>query len=348
VTDGRANVPRRVLLIQTRHIGDVVVSTALLEQLHAAHPGVTSDWLAAPETAVLLERHPLVAERLELRPGALLDVARQIRRRRYDWVVDVQGSWQSALVTRLSAAHVRIGWRGAERGWAYTHRVPRAGADSSVYVVRDRARLLRAAGVPMVEALPRLYLGDEERIWARGVLDELAPGRQRAGMLISTRFPHKDWAPEKFAAVARGLAGDGVATVVFRAPGGSAKEDAFQQEAGSAATFARPVPIRGLMALIAGCDVFISADTGPAHIATALGVPRVTVYGPTPAAGWTPESAFAIAVRDGAARCAACAGKGPDTAHTCLESVTPQMVLAPVRELLRAHERKPSPLTVVP
>lgn len=329
--------PRRILLVQTRHIGDVVVSTALLELLHAAHPQATIDWLAEPHTAPLLERHPLIGRVFILPSGRVLQTARSIRAQRYDWVIDAQGTWRAAMVTLLSRAPVRIGWSGVTRGWGYTRRVARAGRDSDVYVVRDRARLLAALGVPVRDSAPRLVLGDDERSWAAGVVAELTGDRPRVGVLISTRFAWKDWAPEKFAEVAKALAAEGVATVVFRAPGAESQEERFARAAGDSAAFAPAVPIRQLMALIASCDVFVSGDTGPAHIATALGVPRVTIFGPTPAAGWTPDSTAAVAVRDGAARCAACAGQAPADAHTCLDTVTPSMVLGPLRELLRAR-----------
>jgi ADP-heptose:LPS heptosyltransferase len=88
--------------------------------------------------------------------------------------------------------------------------------------------------------------------------------------------------------------------------------------------------------------VLVSGDTGPAHMATALGVPRVTIFGPTPPAGWSPGWDTTRVVHDPDARCAGCAaGASASRAdlHTCLARVTPEMVLAPVRELLAAARR---------
>lgn len=328
--------PRRLLLIQIRRAGDVVVSTALLDELHRAFPGVICDWLVGSPAASLLEHHPLIRQRLLFDSAQIRETGALLRRVRYDWVLDVQGSWRTAVLARLSAAPVRIGWRGWNRGWAYTHVAPRGNTAPVAYVVRDRERLLAAAGVRVSgHAVPALHLTNEERSGGAATVSALAAGRRAVGVVLSTSSPAKDWAPEKFAELASKLAGDGVATIVFPTPGGAAQEDAFVAAAAGAAVMGPLVPLRELMGLIAACDVFVSGDTGPAHIATALGVPRVTVYGPSPAEGWTPDSTSAIAVRDRAARCAACAGGAPESAHTCLDTVTVGMVLGPVRELLR-------------
>lgn len=318
------------------------MSTALLEELHGVYPGVSCDWLVGKAAAPLLEHHPLIGERLLFDQGNIRETGSLLRSRRYDWVIDVQGSWRTALVTRLTAAPVRIGWRGLNRGWAYTYRASRKNEDPVRYVVRHREQLLAAAGVRVSgTATPCLHLAEEERASGAAEVRALTRGRQVVGLVLSTSSHTKDWAPERFAELASALDAEGVSCVVFPTPGGSLQENAFA-EAGAAAAQGPLVPLRELMALIAACDVFVSGDTGPAHIATALGVPRVTIYGPSPAEGWTPDSTSAIAVRDRAARCAACADKAPESAHTCLDAVTVAMVLAAVRELLHGNRRADS------
>jgi heptosyltransferase II len=337
----RVPAPGRVLLIQLKRAGDVVVSTALLEDLHRAFAGVECDWMVGHAAAELLARHPLIASVLPFDPRDLVGMSRAARSARYDWVIDVQGSWRTALATASSRAAVRIGWAGWNRGWAYTHRVTRAPRDTRVYVVHDRQRLLSAVDVPVGDSVPALHLTEHERARGERRVSKASGGvRPVVGMVVSTSDPLKDWAPEKFAAVATALNAAGISPVVFPTPGAAEQEDAFRAAAGDAAHFGPLVSLRQLLELIAACDVFISGDTGPAHMATALGVPRVTIYGPSPAAGWTPPGAHAIAVRDTAARCEACADRAPRTRHTCLETVTPQMVLGPIRALLAAKQRR--------
>ncbi|HUF64690.1 MAG TPA: glycosyltransferase family 9 protein [Gemmatimonadaceae bacterium] len=327
--------PRRVLLMQIRRAGDVVVSTALLEELHRAFPGVQCDWLVGRAAASLLEHHPQIAERLLFDRRDVRETGSLLRARRYDWVIDVQGSWRTALLTRLAGAPVRIGWRGWNRGWAYTHTASRANTAPVRYVVRHREGLLAAAGVHVSgHAVPRLHLSDEESARGSAQVRALSGGLPAVGIVLSTSNRVKDWAPEKFADLASALAATNVRCIVFPTPGGGEQEESFAAAAGGAAAVGPLVPLRELMALVAACDVFVSGDTGPAHIATALGVPRITIYGPSAAEGWTPDSATSIAVRDHAARCLACAGRAPESAHTCLDTVTVGMVLAPVRDLL--------------
>ncbi|CAN5213591.1 lipopolysaccharide heptosyltransferase I [soil metagenome] len=332
--------PRRVLLVQIRRAGDVVVSTALLEELDRAFPGVSCDWLVGKAAAPLLEHHPLIRERLLFDRRKIRETGTLLRSKRYDWVVDVQGSWRTAVLTRLAGARVRIGWRGLNGGWAYTHRVARANVAPVRYVVRHREQLLAAAGVSVSgSAVPSLHLTEDERERGATQVRALSGGLPTVGMVLSTSSRAKDWAPERFAELAAALADEGAKCIVFPTPGGGRQEAAFLGAAGGSAVTGPLVPLRELMTLIAACDVFVSGDTGPAHIATAVAVPRVTIYGPSPAVGWTPDSATSIAVRDRAARCAACAGHAPESSHTCLASVTLGMVLGPVRELLRTSRQ---------
>lgn len=329
----RGGEPQRVLIVQLRRLGDVTLSTALLPDLHRAWPTAALDWLVASAAAPLLEHHPLVSERLVLEKPHAVRLWRPVRGRRYDCVIDVQSSVSTAGLTWLSGAPVRVGWDARGRGWAYTHPVERR-LRQPVYVPRDRGRMLTALGLPLSEPEPRLYLTLEERAEGAKLVRALAGARPCVGIVLTTSNAAKDWAAEKFAAVARALSENGVAAVVFRTPDGASRERAFHAAAGDAALFAPVTPVRSLLALIASSDVFLSGDTGPAHMATAVGVPRVTVYGPSLPEEWTPDSPMAVGVRDRDARCVACARSQPDGAHTCLEALDPSTVLAPVRDLL--------------
>src|SRR5918911_278473 len=165
-------IPRGILLIQIRYLGDVVLSTALLEDLRCALPGAAMDFLVGETAAPLLLEHPLIRERIVLDVDHPAAMWRRVRARHYDWVIDVQGNLRTAMLTRLSGAPVRVGWR--VRAWplAYTHAPPRGGGPE--YVVRERRRLLELVGVPASSAGPRLYLSAEER--DRGERDAIAAG----------------------------------------------------------------------------------------------------------------------------------------------------------------------------
>jgi ADP-heptose:LPS heptosyltransferase len=291
--------------------------------------------LVGAAAAPLLLEHPLINERIVLDLDRPVAMWRVVRLHHYDWVVDVQGNLRTAMLTRLSGAPVRLGWR--VRGWpmAYTHALPRGGGPE--YVVRERRRLLELAGVPVSSAGPRLYLSAQER--DQGEHDAVAagapPGARRVGMLLSTREPAKDWRPEGFAALAAALSARGVTPLVFQVPGDEWRV-ARVRAAAPAAAVVPPLDIRRFLGVLAACHVFVSGDTGPAHMADALGVPRVTIFGPTAPVSWAPAHPNAVAVRDERAPIvrlrhrARLAAEG----HDLTAGVSPEMVEAAVWRLL--------------
>lgn len=325
--------PRRVLLIQIRRLGDVVLSTALLEDLHRAFPGVTVDFLVGAAAAPLLAGHPLIHERIVLDPERTVAMWREVRARRYDWVVDVQGSARTAMLARASGAPVRVGWR--IRGWRlwYTHGHPRGGPPE--YVVRERQRLLELTGMPIGAARPAIHLSCEER--QLGERAARAAGADadaaRVGFVLSTRDPAKDWSVEGFARVAAALARDGVVPLILQTP----DEDDRIARLTALAPGAVVVPafdLRRFLSVLATCRVFVSGDTGPAHMADALGVPRVTIFGATLPISWSPGLPTTIAVHGARARAVRARDRKHADGADFTGDVTPDMVLAPVRQLL--------------
>ncbi|HEX6537390.1 MAG TPA: glycosyltransferase family 9 protein [Gemmatimonadaceae bacterium] len=280
--------PCRVLLIQIRRFGDVVLSTALLEDVHRAHPAARIDFLVGPEAAPLLAGHPLLHERLVLDVRRRAAMWREVRSRRYDLVVDVQGSLRTAMVTRASGAPVRVGWRRGDWRLWYTHALARGGPPE--YAVRERQRLLELAGIPPGASRPRIRLASAERAEGERIARAAGapPDGARVGLLLSTREPAKDWPAESFGALARSLAAAGLVPMVFQTPGDEARVAAVRA-AHPEVVIVPPLALRRFLGALATCRVLVSGDTGPAHMADALGVARVTIFGPTSPVAWCPD-----------------------------------------------------------
>jgi ADP-heptose:LPS heptosyltransferase len=288
VKSPRVPRPRRILVTQLRRLGDVVLTTALLPDLRRAFPDAAVDFLVGDRAAPLLEHHPLISERLIYDRAHPRRSWRAVRSRRYDWVIDPQSSPRTAPLALLSGAPVRAGFGVRGWGWVYTHRLARAGRPPE-YVARERQRLLEMLAVPIGTARTSLTVTPEERSRGRALLEARGIFRSRpvAAIVLSAGETDKEWPPEHFGALVDGLAGDGVRIVAFEMPGDAEKV--------ARATAASPMlvriataALRDFMGALSQCDILISADTGPAHIATALGVPRVTIFGPEPPAAWAP------------------------------------------------------------
>lgn len=153
-------------------------------------------------------------------------------------------------------------------------------------------------------------------------------------MVLSVTEPIRQWPVERYAELAGSLAADGITPIVLVNPGDEASV-ARLQALSPAVIGVETAELRMLLAAIALCGVLVSGDTGPAHMATALGVPRVTIYGPTNPAAWNPGLPTTIIVRDPTApvmrtREWAAAGE-----HEGVTGVTAEQVFQHVRQLLR-------------
>lgn len=332
-------LPRRVLLIQLRRLGDVVLTTALLDDISSAFPDAAVDFLVGPAAAPLLAGHPRIRERIVFDADRRRAMTREVRARRYDWVVDMQGSLSTSLLARASGASVRLGWR--VRGWPlwYTHAKSRNGPVE--YVVRERRRLLELAGVTVGDSLPSIYLSEEElELGERDARASGAPGgTRRVGILLSTREPAKDWNIEGFASVAAALSADGVAPIIFQTSGDEERIGLIRERVPDAA-IVPPLGLRRFLGVLASTSVFLSGDTGPAHMADALGVPRVTIFGPTPSIAWSPGLPTTVPVQGDGARTVRMRDRASMLAdgHDFTAGVTPEMVLGHVRRLLSMAE----------
>ncbi len=331
----RVSHPRQVLLVQLRRLGDVVLTTALLEDLRRAFPHTPIDFLVGEGAAPLLEHHPAIRERLVYDRKHPTRTWRAVRRRGYDWIVDPQSSPRTAPLALVSGSPVRAGFAVRGWGWVYTHRLPRAGR-AVEYVPRERQRLLELLGVRVGPVRTSLALTEQERAAGRALLTSHGTRGDApvVALVLSAGESAKEWPPGHFALLSDGLAWAGIQVVLFEMPGDSEKASRASQ--GSRAFARISVPgLRNFMSALAACDALVSADTGPAHIATALRVPRVTIFGPEPPAAWAPsDDASVIALRAEAARDVGIVPKSDPRASALTAEVTPTQVFQAVRTLL--------------
>ena len=322
-------------MVQLRRLGDVVLTTPLLEDLHRAFPHTPVDFLVGDRASPLLEHHPLIRERLVYDRQHPTRTWRMVRARRYDWIVDPQSSPRTAPLALVSGSPVRAGFGVRGWSWVYTHRLPRAGR-APEYVARERQRLLEMLGVTVGPPRTSLALTAEERVAGRELLTRhgIRPDAAVVAFVLSAGESSKEWPPGHFAMLGDGLAAAGIQVVVFEMPGDAAK--AARVREGSRAPIHIAMPgLRDFMGALGACDALVSADTGPAHIATALRVPRVTIFGPEPPAAWAPPGdPSVVALRAGAARDAGIIPKNDPRAATLTAEVPSSQVLDAVRTLL--------------
>lgn len=281
---GPAGGIRRILLIQTYFMGDVILTTPAVRAARRAFPDARIEFLTAGPGADALAGNPYLDEILRFDGGTLaqLRLMRRLRSRRYDAVVDFLSNPRTALITAATGAPVRVGIRaGGPRDLAYTDLLPRE--REAVYIARQKVRLLGPLGVD-AEAVMDLSLdvavGNAERAWAAEVWERT--GLAEAGPVVAispvSREPFKQWGAERWAAVADRIGDLGYGLLITSGPGERAQVEAVVGRMRHRAVWDYgPTTIRQLAALYERCVLWAGNDGGPKHVAVAAGTPTVTV-----------------------------------------------------------------------
>lgn len=260
-------------------LGDIIHALPVLSALRTAYPSAQIDWLAEGAYAGILDLVDGLNERIVVRPGYVRALF-TMRSRRYDAAIDLQGLLKSALAARISGARRVIGFetgvlRERAAAWFYSETAPVA---DGVHVVQKNLSVLPLLGVtPGPVTFP--FRDPRSRI-----IDHVTSHAPTGFALINpgAAWPNKRWPPERFGAVAKRLRDTtGLRPFVLWGAREAPLADAVVAASGGAATRAPETTLADLLALSRGAALMISGDTGPVHLAAAVGTPIVGLYGPT-------------------------------------------------------------------
>lgn len=354
IRDGAA--PRNILIIKPSSLGDIVHALPVLHGLRAKYPEAHIAWLVGTGFAPLLDGHPKIDElirfdrarfgRMWRSPAIFVEFWRlvaEIRRRRFDLVVDLQGLIRSGLMAWLSGGW-SVGFAEArEFAWAFYSRRVRPAA-AAVHAVEKNLAVAAACGVTIKTPEFDLAVTEAERTSARALLAENGLGRPDAAFLAvlpGARWASKQWPAARFAELIDRLAAEGRPRCVLL----GAPSERWIAEAIVEACKSPPVDLVGrtnlrqLTAVLELSEQVICLDSGPMHIAAALGKPLVALFGPTNPQRTGPYSASARVVTH-AVPCAPCYRRVcPLGHHDCLV----RLDIAPVADKLEKPRETQTP-----
>jgi heptosyltransferase I len=280
--------PTRVLIVRLGAMGDILHALPAVAALRKAHPEWYIGWAVEPRWRPLLcvdGIHLVNAKawaRCPFRPDTLRQIGalrRELRAARYDLCIDLQGAVRSALIGRLSGAPRMIGEdqpREWAARWLFGERVRTRG----VHVIEQAVEVCAvAAGQPLSSILPSLPVNSEAEKWTDEVLKD---AQHNPVVLLSpgAGWGAKRWPPERYGAVARDLERSGCKVLVNAGPGERVIAAEVVEASGGIAQ-APEFTLERLIALTRRISLLIAGDTGPLHLACALGKPVVGIYGPT-------------------------------------------------------------------
>jgi ADP-heptose:LPS heptosyltransferase len=281
-------------------MGDVLLSTPLLRALRLAYPQAQLDYLTTAPCAQMLLGNPhldrVLAYPRHDRPWMYLQVARALRREQYDVVIDLEGARSPARLTWATRAPTRIGYDSSATRWAYTHRVPEQ--DNRRYWVLAQAELLRPLGIAVDSIRAELFLNEWDRARAARILAPLglAAGDAFAALTPGSAAAHNLWPADRYAQVADHLAARwGLRTVLLYGPGQEGIVRAVREAVREpeACVIAVTPTMREAAAVVERSRLYVGSDTGTRHLAIALDVPTVGVFGRQFPERWTPPQAAA-------------------------------------------------------
>lgn len=292
----------RILIIRLRSVGDIVLLTPALQLLKQWRHDLWTSVVVESRLRELLEGNPDVDELLDPGQGSgwkkvssRTRALRELRRRKFSLCVNLHGGPTSVILTRFSGARWKAGFHHFRARSVYDFLVPDARTilnKPSIHTAEHQAAAFFWLGLPPREIPPaRLFVSTRQAAWWRekratlGVL----PDREYAVLHPTARYATKQWAAEDFARLGAYLEREvGLRAVYHCGPGESAVLDAIERAAGNPICRLERASLGELAAALAGARLFVGNDTGPAHMAGALGRPSVVIFGSSSSSIWGP------------------------------------------------------------
>jgi heptosyltransferase II len=333
----------RILLRATNWVGDAVMSVPALRALHDRYPSAEIAILAKPWVADLYRRESFCHRVIPYSPRTLSDkwnAAKALEREGFDCAILLQNAFDAAAMAFAARIPERIGYARDGRGLLLTRAipVPRPGEiprhERFYYLeLLHRADILDA--LPACERI-RLQGADEARESGRARFHELDLGDAVVGVCPGAAYGSaKRWPPERFAEAATSLARSLDGTVALF---GSKDERPLCASIAEAMpvpvhNFAGETTLAEFIDLAAACRVFLTNDSGGMHIASALGVPTVAVFGSTDDAATGPTGPLSRVVRE-RVECSPCLKRECPIDHRCMTRLSADRVARAAQELL--------------
>ncbi len=317
----------RILIVRLTALGDVLLATPLARALRRAQPAAEIDWLVAPPFTPLLEANPNLSRVFPAERG----VAARLRARRYDLVLDLQNKPRTALLrASLGAARV-VSLRKRTFSGAIASLLGRERPATEPHAVELYLSLAARLGVASAGTRLDLVIPERARLEAAPLLSRRGAA-SLWGLAPSTRWATKRWPIERFLELGQAAEERGAKLLLLGGAADGPTLDALSARLGSALLGdTRALGTGGLAAAIEACDLVVANDSGPAHVAAALGRKLVVLFGPTAPSRWAPIGSDVELLYRGLP-CSPCSNHGsarcPLGTHACLAEIPASEVLA--------------------
>ena len=345
----------KILLIRLSSIGDIVLATSVLKPLRKRFPESEISMMVLSPFLPLLQGNPYLSRIIPFEAGQtflsdllnLIQFILALRRENFTLVIDLHRNFRSTLLMLFCRGEKKIGY--SKEVWKRRAMVFFKKRWKGTHTVEKYLKVLEPLGISTNHAEPTIHLSMEERSWAENFLNSKFTNHQLpitnlVGMVPGARWATKRWNPSGFAALGDRLAkelkarvillGDSQDIEVARMVAESMKEEVRN--------FVGKTTLRELAALLEQCHLVLTNDSGPLHIASALGKPVVVLFGPTVEEfGFTPyggeQTSLSVTLSKDLP-CRPCSLHGSERCplghHNCMNLITPDEVFHAAKQIL--------------
>lgn len=324
-----------ILFLRHDRIGDMVLSTPAFKALKRNYPNARITVLASERNQEIIQNNPNVDEIIIY--GGLYRFVKEIRNKWFDLAIDPFNTYEfkQAFLSYLSGARYRIGFEDAGREIFFNIKGP--GLYPVKHLVEHMLELVSYLGCDVSGCEPEIFITDEEREWAlRFLLDKkIDLDKPTIAIHPGGYYETQRWHPERFGLAAKELVqGLRVNIIVF----GDKSEVSILnriKEICDGIVITSGINIRQLMAILSRCTLFLGNNSGPLHIAAAIGLPTVSIVGPTAFPLWRPYGKNHIVLRKDL-ECSPC-NLADCKEHKCMEMITVDEVIEAVKKQLKEY-----------
>ena len=332
---------RKILFIRIDRIGDLVLSTPVLKAIKKAYPLCELKVLASPGNRALLMNNPFV-DTVEVYDhkaslAAKAQVIRKLKQASFDLAIDPYADYEleTALIAFLSKARRRIGF--AAYGREVFFNLPATRINAKQHFIDLSFDVVTPVGINADDRVPEIFVDESERRWAKDwLLEHSIDSQPIIGIHPGGHYKTQRWFPERFAEIACLIHKKyNVKPIIFGGPReANLIADIHSLTADVAKVFSAD-NLRQFAAILSCCNLLICNNSGPLHMAVALGVPTISFMGPTIKERWMPQGSIHAVLRIHDLPCIGCnAGHCRIQTHDCMRLITPDMVMDCVSTIL--------------
>ncbi len=273
---------RKILCIKPRGIGDIVLSTIILDNLHNYFNDTKIDYLTEEFAKPSLENNPLVNKILTMGKTEFpLWVALRIRKEKYDMILDLWSNPRSAQITFLSGVKYRVGF--GYRGRKYAYNIHATSGRGTNHSAEHNLELLNCLNIPVISKKIHYYISKNDDEFGKNFTDVLRKDNSTLiGIIPAGGWPSKRCDAVKWVEICKAINEKYYTKfLILWGPGDEADSEFIKKHVPEISVLAPKTNLNTMAGLINNCDLIIANDSGPMHISAALGKPTLGIFGPT-------------------------------------------------------------------